>query len=195
MRAFVLAIALLALPAWAQGPNPPAAPKPPAAPSRPATSQSAYDFRFPGLTGGQIDLNTYRGRAILVVNTASKCGFTPQLKGLQALSDKRSKDGVVVIGVPSDDFNQELSTAKEIKAFCELNYGVTFPMAAKSSVTGRNAHPFYRFAAGRLGLAGEPKWNFHKILIDRRGKVVAAFPSKIAPDAPELTAAIDRALR
>jgi glutathione peroxidase len=192
VRALILAAALCAIPAFAQGPTPPKPPTPPAAPS---VAASAYDFRFPALTGGEIDLKAYRGKAILVVNTASKCGFTPQLKGLQTLSEARAKDGLIIIGVPSDDFNQELSTAKEIKEFCELNYGVRFTMAAKTIVSGRAAHPFYRFASARLGPAAEPRWNFHKILIDRRGRAVAAFPSKVGPDSGELKSAIDRALR
>jgi glutathione peroxidase len=192
IRALAVAALLAIAPAWAQGPNPP---KPPTPPAPPTVAASAYDFRFSALTGGEIDLKAYRGKAILVVNTASKCGFTPQLKGLQALSEARTKDGLVVIGVPSDDFNQELSTAKEIKDFCELNYGVRFPMAAKTVVSGRAAHPFYRFASARLGATAEPRWNFHKILIDRRGRPVAAFPSKVGPDSAELRTAIDRALR
>jgi glutathione peroxidase len=167
MRALILAAILLAVPAFAQGPIPP---KPPKAPAMPSVAASAYDFGFPGLTGGKIDLSAYRGKAILVVNTASKCGFTPQLKGLQTLADARAKQGLVVIGVPSDDFNQELATEKEIKDFCELNYGVRFPMAAKTAVSGRSAHPFYRFAKAQLGPAAEPRWNFHKILVDRRGR-------------------------
>ncbi len=192
MRAMILAAVLLAAPAFAQGPTPP---KPPKAPAIPSVAASSYDFRFPALTGGEIDLSAYRGKAILIVNTASKCGFTPQLKGLQALADARSKQGLVVIGVPSDDFNQELATEKEIKDFCELNYGVRFPMAAKTVVSGRGAHPFYRFATTQLGSAAQPRWNFHKILIDRRGRPVAAFASKVAPDAAELRTALDRALR
>jgi len=192
MRALILAAILLAGPAFAQGPIPP---KPPKAPAMPSVAASAYDFGFPGLTGGKIDLSAYRGKAILVVNTASKCGFTPQLKGLQTLADARAKQGLVVIGVPSDDFNQELATEKEIKDFCELNYGVRFPMAAKTAVSGRSAHPFYRFAKAQLGPAAEPRWNFHKILVDRRGRPIAAFPSKVGPDARELKAAIDKALR
>lgn len=186
MRPLLLAALLFAAPALAQSP-----PKPPAA----QAAASAYDFGFPGLTGGEIALNAYRGKAILVVNTASKCGFTPQLKGLQALADARAKQGLIVIGVPSDDFNQELADAKAIKDFCELNYGVRFPMAAKTRVSGAGADPFYRYAAATLGPSAQPRWNFHKILIDRRGRPVAAFGSRTAPDSAELTAAIDAALR
>lgn len=161
-----------------------------------AFAQSAHDFRFDGLMGGDIQLSDYRGKAVLVVNTASECGFTPQLEGLQRLHAARSKQGLVVLGVPSNDFGgQEPLAGAQIARFCELNYGVTFPLAAKSVVKGPQAHPFYRWARTAFGAAGEPQWNFHKLLLDRQGRPVAAFPSRVAPDDPALAAAIDRALR
>lgn len=163
-----------------------------------APVRTAHDFAFDGLMGGSIRLADYRGKAVLVVNTASECGFTPQLEGLQALYAARQKDGLVVVGVPSNDFGgQEPLQGVKLKEFCELNFGVQFPMAARSVVIGAGAHPFYRWAreAGAFGAPGVPQWNFHKLLIGKDGKPVAAFPSRVTPGDPQLTAAIDRALR
>jgi glutathione peroxidase len=161
-----------------------------------ARAANAHAFQFDGLTGGRIALSQYRGRALLVVNTASKCGLTPQYKALEALWRARRGSGLTIVGVPSGDFaGQELASNAEIQSFCELNYGVSFPMAAKSAVVGPEAHPFYRWAASALGEAGVPRWNFHKILIGPDGRAIAGFGSRTAPDAPEITAAIDRALR
>ncbi len=166
----------------------------PAAPDPAASDAGA--FAFDGLTGGSVNLADYRGRVVLVVNTASQCGFTSQLGGLQDLHEARGRDGLVVIGVPSNDFGgQEPGSAQQIASFCELNYGVTFPMAAKQKVTGRDAHPFYTWAASTAGSRAVPQWNFHKILIGRDGAIRATFPSAIAPASPELKAAIDAALQ
>ena len=120
---------------------------------------------------------------LLVVNTASKCGFTPQYKGLEALYKKYKDRGLVIIGVPSNDFGQqEPGTPQEIKHFCELNYGVTFPMTSKQVVSGKDAHPFYQWAHEVLGFNSAPKWNFHKYLIDISGKPVDYFASTTTPD-------------
>jgi glutathione peroxidase len=151
--------------------------------------------QFDGLMGGEIDLAAYRGKVILVVNTASQCGFTGQYAGLESLYQTRQRDGLVIVGVPSNDFGgQEPGSAGEIKKFCELNYGVSFPMTAKYVVTGARAHPFYRTALTRLGASAEPAWNFHKILVGKNGQPITAFPSGITPDAPELVRAINAAL-
>ena len=151
--------------------------------------------QFDGLMGGRVDLGDYRGKVVLVVNTASQCGFTGQYAGLERLYRARQRDGLVIVGVPSNDFGgQEPGSAGQIKRFCELNYGVTFPMAAKYAVTGPRAHPFYRNALARLGRSAEPAWNFHKILVGKNGQPVAAFPSGTTPDAPELARAINAAL-
>lgn len=158
-------------------------------------AQAQSSTQFEGLMGGRIDLAEYRGKVVLVVNTASQCGFTGQYSGLERLYRARSRDGLVIVGVPSNDFGgQEPGSAGEIKKFCELNYGVTFPMAAKNVVRGPNAHPFYRNALARLGRSAEPAWNFHKILVGKNGQPVTAFASGITPDAPELTRAINAAL-
>jgi glutathione peroxidase len=163
---------------------------PPKAPA-PALTATQFD----GLMGGRINLDDYRGKVVLVVNTASQCGYTGQYAGLETLYRTRSRDGLVIVGVPSNDFGgQEPGSAGEIKRFCELNYGVTFPMAAKYVVRGPNAHPFYRNALARLGPSAQPAWNFHKILVGKNGQPIAAFPSGTTPDAPELGRAITNAL-
>jgi len=160
-----------------------------------ASAQSAYDFSFTTLGGDPMPLAQYKGKALLVVNTASKCGFTPQYKGLEALYDKYKDKGLVVIGVPSNDFGgQEPGSATEIKQFCQLNYGVTFPMTSKQVVSGEGAHPFYLWAHSVLGFGSAPKWNFHKILIDADGRAVDYYASTTAPDSDKLVSAIDKLL-
>lgn len=156
---------------------------------------SAYGYEFNGLLGGKVPLSAFRGDVVLVVNTASKCGFTPQYEGLQALYAELKGKGLVIIGVPSNDFGgQEPGGAEEIAKFCELNYGVTFPMTAKYVVKGADAHAFYKWAAMQLGPEAEPKWNFHKILLGRDGKAIAAFPSMDGPDSKKLRKAVIAAL-
>lgn len=136
---------------------------------------------------------TYGGDVLLVVNTASKCGFTPQYEGLEALHAKYAGKGFAVLGFPSNDFKgQEPGSEKQIQEFCTLTYGVKFPMFEKVHVIGDEATPLYKALTAATGTA--PGWNFHKYLIGRDGKVVANFPSKITPDDPALTAAIERAL-
>lgn len=160
-----------------------------------ADTQTAYDFSFETLDGKPLPLADFKGKPMLIVNTASKCGFTGQYKGLQALYDKYKDKGLVVIGVPSNDFGQqEPGSAGEIKKFCELNYGVTFPMTSKQVVSGDNAHPFYIWAYKKLGFGTGPKWNFHKYLVDNKGNVVDYFNSTTAPDADNLVAAVEKAI-
>ena len=135
----------------------------------------------------------FAGQVLLVVNTASKCGFTPQYEGLEKLHEELAPKGFAVVGFPSNDFSgQEPGSEDEIREFCTLTYGVKFPMYEKLIVTGPTADPLYRQLATDGG--GEPGWNFHKYLISREGKVLQSFPSKIAPDDPELREAIDKAL-
>ncbi len=143
---------------------------------------------------GQINLNqTYGGKVLLIVNTASKCGFTPQYEGLEALQQTLSPRGFAVLGFPSNDFKgQEPGTEAQIQEFCTLTYGVKFPMFEKVHVVGEEATPLYRDLTRATGVA--PAWNFHKYLISRDGRVVAQFPSKVRPDDPELRAAIEREL-
>lgn len=164
-----------------------------AAQEGPAT---AYPFSFAPLTGtAALPLADYAGHVILVVNTASNCGFTPQYEGLEALYQKYRGRGLVVVGVPSNDFGaQEPGSNRQIAAFCRDNYGVTFPMAAKTAVSGPAAHPFYTWARRTLGEAAAPQWNFHKYLIDRRGRLVAWFDSGVGPLSARLKAQVESLL-
>jgi glutathione peroxidase len=148
-------------------------------------------FRFASIDGGEIDLAAYRGQPVLVVNTASRCAFTPQYDALQALWDEYRDRGLVVLGVPSDSFNQELASAEAVKDFCEVNFSIDFPMTEITPVTGAGAHPFYRWAAD----AGvKPRWNFHKILLDGQGAIAASFGTNTKPTAPAVREAIEALL-
>jgi glutathione peroxidase len=138
------------------------------------------------------DLCQYAGKVVLVVNTASYCGFTPQYQGLEALYAKYAARGLVVLGFPSNDFKQESSDAKKIADLCYNTYGVKFPMFASSSVTGATANPLYTELIKATG--NQPKWNFNKYLIDRNGKVLDYFPSKVTPEDPALVSKIEQAL-
>jgi glutathione peroxidase len=157
-----------------------------------AAEPDAYGFRFPALEGGELDLGAWRGRVLLVVNTASFCGYTPQYAALQRLHERFQARGLVVLGVPSNDFNQEAGTNREVREFCDAQFGIDFPMAAISHVRGTQAHPFFRWAAARAG--GEPRWNFHKYLVARDGRSVRGFATRVTPDGIELTRAIESAL-
>lgn len=153
------------------------------------------DFSFNALDGAPLPLSRFAGRAVLLVNTASQCGFTPQYAGLQKLHETYGARGLVVLGVPSNDFGaQEPGSESEIGKFCETGFGVTFPMTAKQKVIGGNAHPLYRWIAAELGEGAAPRWNFHKYLFGRDGQLIDAYPSKVAPQAPQLIAAIEAAL-
>lgn len=159
-----------------------------------AMPASFYAMSTTKLSGEPVDLKEYAGKVALVVNTASKCGFTPQYKGLQALYSELNPRGFVILGFPSNDFGgQEPGTSEEIKQFCELNYKVTFPMFSKVvTKAGPEQSPIYSW----LGQTGNlPKWNFSKYVIGKDGKVVAFFPSNVTPDAPELRQAIEAALK
>ncbi len=151
---------------------------------------SIYDFKVPSLDGNSIDLSAYKGKKIMIVNTASKCGYTPQYKDLEALYEKY-KDKLVIIGFPANNFNQqEPGSNTEIKEFCTKNYGVTFPMAEKVSVKGDGIHPLFKYLteeAAKMGVEDPIKWNFTKFLVDENGKLVAVFPSKVTPMSDEVT--------
>jgi glutathione peroxidase len=181
--ALVTAAALYVAPAAGQQPSSPAG----------ATVKSFYDLQTKTLDGKPADLATYRGKVSLVVNVASKCGYTPQYDGLEHLQKEMTGKDFNVLGFPSNDFGgQEPGTAQEIATFCKLTYGVTFPMFEKVvTKAGADQSPIYSF----LGASGNlPAWNFSKYVIGKDGKIVAFFPSKVKPDAPELRAAIDKAL-
>jgi len=156
---------------------------------------TAYDFSFRSIDGGAMPLTNFKGNALLVVNVASQCGLTPQYEGLEALWKTYRDKGLVVLGVPANDFGaQEPGTEKEIKTFCETRFAVDFPMTAKEHVIGADAHPLYKWVAGELGDAAAPKWNFHKYLFGRDGAIAGTFGSRMTPDAPELAAAIKETL-
>ncbi|MGF1612268.1 MAG: glutathione peroxidase [Kiloniellales bacterium] len=160
-----------------------------------ASAKSAHDFAFTSIEGEPLPMQSFAGKAVLLVNTASFCGFTPQYEGLQALWQSYRDRGLVVLGVPSNDFgDQEPGSNREIKQFCELTFAVDFPMTEKQPVTGATAHPLYRWIAAELGDEGRPTWNFHKFLINPEGEVVAAWPSRTTPADPALRTAIEDVL-
>ncbi len=156
---------------------------------------TAYDFSFRSIDGTPLPLEAYRGKPVLVVNTASECGFTPQYKELEALWRRYRARGLVVLGVPSNDFGgQEPGSAAEIKSFCELNYAVDFPLAGKEKVIGAEAHPFYRWVASELGEDAAPRWNFHKYLVGPSGELAGMWPSRVSPTAPEILREVEALL-
>ena len=158
-------------------------------------ADDAHGFAFPGLTGGTIDLKAFAGRPVLVVNTASECGYTPQYADLQALHERFGARGLVVLGVPSNDFGaQEPKTEPEIAQFCETNFGVTFPMTSKQKIVGMDAHGLYQWIADEAGEGAAPKWNFHKYLIGKDGDLKSAWPSRVSPTSKEITGAIEAEL-
>ena len=153
-------------------------------------NKSIYDFKVTALNGNTIDFADFRGKKILIVNTASKCGFTPQYEGLEQLYQKY-KDRFVVIGFPCNIFlSQEPGSNEKIKAFCTKNYGVSFPMAAKISVKGKNIAPVYKWLCNKSEngvMDAKITWNFNKFLLDENGKIIAWFPSKVTPMSAEIT--------
>ncbi|WP_439533698.1 glutathione peroxidase [Polymorphobacter sp.] len=161
----------------------------------PAGLNSAFEVTTKTIDGKPMPWAQYKGKVLLVVNTASFCGYTPQYEGLQALQDRYAAKGFTVIGVPSGDFgDQEYKTGKEIADFCESTYRVKFPMTEKAVVKGPAAAPFYRWAAAKLGADKAPGWNFHKYLVGRDGRLIAAYPSKVTPQSQELVTAINAAI-
>jgi glutathione peroxidase len=158
-------------------------------------ARSIHEIELPRLDGKPATLADYAGKVVLVVNVASKCGFTPQYAGLQALNERYSARGFVVLGFPSNQFfNEEPGSAEEIQEFCSLNYGVSFPLFAKLDVKGAGQHPLYAIlseAPDDSGKAGNVKWNFEKFLVGRDGRVVRRFRSKVVPEDPKLVEAIE----
>jgi glutathione peroxidase len=158
-------------------------------------AEDPYRFEFVSIDGETLPLAAWRGRPVLIVNTASYCGYTPQYRDLEALWQRYRERGLVVLGVPSNDFGrQEPGSDTEIKAFCETNFGVDFPLVQKCRVLGDAAHPFYRWIAETLGEAGTPRWNFHKYLLAPNGELAGAWPAQVKPDDRRITAEIDRLL-
>jgi len=160
-----------------------------------AAATTAYDFSFTSIDGHPLPLSDYRGEVMLVVNTASFCGFTGQYAGLQSIWERYRDRGFVLIGVPSNDFGaQEPGSSAEIKGFCETHFQIGFPLTEKQRVRGDQAHPFYRWASESLGAGAAPKWNFHKYLVDRNGELAHSFNTLVAPDGRKLASAIEELL-
>lgn len=157
---------------------------------------TGYDFSFRKIDGGDLALSQWRGKPVLIVNTASECGFTPQYADLEALWRRYRDQGFMLVGVPSNDFGaQEPGSEADIKAFCERNYKIDFPLAAKEKIVGPEAHPFYRWIVAQLGESGAPRWNFHKYLIGPDGAVAGAWNSRVNPGDAAITREIEEALR
>ena len=158
-------------------------------------NQLATDFSFKNIEGNVIDLADYKEKVIIVVNVASRCGFTNQYKDLQALWSKYKKKDLVVIGVPSNNFRQEPGSNKEIKDFCETTFGIDFPITEKTDVIGSNSHPFFLWAKKNYGTGAIPKWNFHKIIIGKNGKVANTFTSITNPSSNKFISSIEKELK
>ena len=155
----------------------------------------AYDFEFNDLDGSVLSLSEFKNNIILVINVASQCGFTKQYEDMQNIWEKYQKIGLVVIGIPSNDFgSQEPGNNKEIKIFCKSRFGITFPMTEKVKVKGQDAHPFYKWAEENYGKAAVPKWNFHKIIINKNGKVAETFSSITNPSSKRFIRTIEKLL-
>ena len=153
-----------------------------------------YDFKINSITGEVINFSDYQNKVILLVNVASYCGFTKQYSDLQKLWELYRDKGFVVIGVPSNSFNQEKNSEKEIKNFCEVNFSINFPLTSIYEVKGNDAHEIYKWAKKNHGNSAVPKWNFHKILIDKDGKVIDTFVSFTNPMSKKITGAIEKIL-
>ena len=158
-------------------------------------SKTFFDFKINSINGNELDLSTFNGKTILLVNVASKCGFTKQYDDLQKLYDVYKDKGLVVIGVPTNQFGgQEPGTETEIKNFCETNFNITFPMTGKYDVKGDSAHPIYLWAKDTYGKSTVPKWNFHKILINKEGKIDDTFASFTGPMSKKIINKLDQIL-
>ena len=155
----------------------------------------AYDFQFDGIDGNPIKLSDFKNKVIIVVNVASRCGYTPQYEDLQSLWSNYKEKNLVIIGVPTNNFKQEPGSNKEIKDFCETNFGINFPISEKTDVIGSNAHPFYKWAKSDYGIGAIPKWNFHKIIIARNGKISDTFASFTKPSSKKFLNAIEKEIK
>ena len=158
-------------------------------------SKTLFDFKINSINGGELDLSSFKGKTILLVNVASKCGFTNQYDDLQNLYDNFKDKGLIVIGIPTNQFGgQEPGSEEEIKNFCETNFNITFPMTSKYEVKGANAHPIYIWAKDTFGKSTVPKWNFHKILINKDGKIEDTFASFTGPLSNKVVKKIEKIL-
>ena len=159
-----------------------------------SSDKSFHDFTIESISGDDITLANYKDKVVLLVNTASQCGFTPQYAGLQKIYDRYKDDGFVVLGVPSDDFNQELSSDDDVKKFCEIRYGVNFPLTSIQKIKGDGAHPLYKWISGNTSVIGQPRWNFHKYLISKEGQILNWFSSMTSPTSEGLLKQVEQAL-
>ena len=157
--------------------------------------QLAYEFSFKSIDGGKINLQNYKDHVIVVVNVASRCGFTNQYKDLQNLWSNYKDKNLVVIGIPTNNFKQEPGSNKDIKDFCETNFNINFPMTEKMDVIGRNAHPFFKWTKENHGTGAIPKWNFHKIIIGKKGKVADTFTSITKPSSKKFIDLIEKEIK
>ncbi len=153
-----------------------------------------YDFKIESINGEIINLKDYNNKVILMVNTASYCGFTKQYEDLQKLHDLFESKGLIVLGIPSDSFNQEKKSNKEVKDFCEVNFNINFPLTSITEVKGENAHEIFKWAQKNHGKSAVPKWNFHKILINRNGKIEDTFSSFTSPTSKKIVDKIEKIL-
>ena len=153
-----------------------------------------YDFKIESISGETIDLNKFKSKVVLITNTASYCGFTKQYSDLQKLWQKYKEEGLIVLGVPSNSFNQEKSNEKDVKDFCEVNFNINFPMTKITEVKGEDAHEIFKWAKKNYGKSAVPKWNFHKILINKKGKVEDTFASFTNPMSNKITSKIESLL-
>ena len=154
-----------------------------------------YDFKIESITGKVINLEDYKNKVVLLVNTASYCGFTKQYEGLQKLWEKYESKGLIVLGIPSDSFNQEKKSNKDVKEFCEVNFDITFPLTTITDVKGENAHEIFKWAKENHGKSAVPKWNFYKILINTEGKIEDTFSSLTKPMSQKIIQKIEETLK
>ena len=159
-----------------------------------SNDKSFYDFQINDISGEVINFKDYKNKLILIVNTASYCGFTKQYTDLQNLWEKYKGQGLIVLGIPSDSFNQEKKANKEVKEFCEVNFNINFPLSEITNVKGENAHPVFKWAKESFGNSAVPKWNFHKILINKDGQIIDTFASFTSPMSSKIIKKIEKSL-
>ena len=159
-------------------------------------SNLVYDYSFNSIDGGEIRFDEYKDKVIVVVNVASRCGYTPQYEALQQLWSNYKDNNLVIIGVPTNNFRQEPGSNNEIKDFCETNFGINFPMTEKADVIGKDAHPFFKWSKKELGfIGGVPRWNFHKIIIGKDGNAIAGYTALTRPSSKKFISEIEKALQ
>ena len=159
-----------------------------------SNDKNFYDFKINDISGEVINFKDFKNKVILLVNTASYCGFTKQYTDLQNLWEKYKTQGLIVLGIPSDSFNQEKKANKEVKEFCEVNFNISFPLSEITNVKGENAHPVFKWAKESFGNSAVPKWNFHKILINKDGQIIDTFASFTSPMSSKIIKKIEKSL-